>query len=107
MEVIEHLDTNRLTAFEKVVFGNAQPKTVIITTPNVEYNVLFEGLPAGKFRHSDHRFEWTREEFQTWGNRVATTYNYKVNYQPLGPEDEKVGAPSQMAIFSYRRIHSS
>ncbi|MFK7979781.1 MAG: 3' terminal RNA ribose 2'-O-methyltransferase Hen1 [Saprospiraceae bacterium] len=100
VEVIEHLDTNRLVAFEKVVFGNAQPKTVIITTPNVEYNVLFEGLPAGKFRHSDHRFEWTRKEFETWGNRVGALYNYQVNYLPLGPEDETVGAPSQMAIFS-------
>jgi len=99
VEVIEHLDTNRLVAFEKVVFGHAQPKTVIITTPNVEYNVLFENLPEGKFRHSDHRFEWTRKEFEAWGNRVAKLYNYQVSYAPLGPEDEKVGAPSQMAIF--------
>ena len=99
VEVIEHLDTNRLIAFEKVVFRNARPKTVIITTPNVEYNVLFEGLPAGKFRHSDHRFEWTRKEFEEWGNRVGTLYNYQVHYFSLGPEDETVGAPSQMAIF--------
>jgi len=99
VEVIEHLDTNRLLAFEKVIFDNARPKTVIITTPNVEYNVLFEGLPAGKFRHSDHRFEWTRKEFEAWGNRVGKLYNYQVKYLPLGPVDEKVGAPSQMAIF--------
>ena len=100
VEVIEHLDTNRLLAFEKVIFDNARPKTVIITTPNVEYNVLFEGLPVGKFRHSDHRFEWTRKEFEAWGNRVGKLYNYQVKYLPLGPVAEKVGAPSQMAIFS-------
>ena len=88
-----------MLAFEKVIFDNARPKTVIITTPNVEYNVLFEGLPAGKFRHSDHRFEWTRKEFEAWGNRVGKLYNYQVKYLPLGPVDEKVGAPSQMAIF--------
>lgn len=99
VEVIEHLDTNRLVAFEKVIFGNARPKTVIITTPNIEYNVLFENLPKGKFRHSDHRFEWTRKEFEAWGNRVAELYRYQVSYQPLGPVAEKVGAPSQMAIF--------
>lgn len=99
VEVIEHLDEDRLIAFEKVIFGNAQPKTVIITTPNIEYNVLFEGLPEGKFRHNDHRFEWTRLEFQIWGNQVAELYNYEVNYLPLGPVDETVGAPSQMAIF--------
>ena len=89
-----------MLAFEKVIFDNARPKTVIITTPNVEYNVLFEGLPAGKFRHSDHRFEWTRKEFEAWGNRLGKLYNYQVKYLPLGPVAEKVGAPSQMAIFS-------
>ena len=99
VEVIEHLEEDRLVAFEKVIFGNARPKTVIITTPNVEYNVLFEGLPKGKFRHNDHRFEWTRAEFQQWGNRIKERYHYQVNYLPLGPVDEKVGAPSQMAIF--------
>lgn len=99
VEVIEHLDEDRLVAFEKVIFGNAQPKTVIITTPNIEYNVLFEGLPKGKFRHNDHRFEWTRMGFQQWGNRVANSFNYQVEYLPLGPEDKQVGAPSQMAIF--------
>ncbi|MEM1120816.1 MAG: 3' terminal RNA ribose 2'-O-methyltransferase Hen1 [Bacteroidota bacterium] len=99
VEVIEHLDANRLDAFEKVIFGHAKPKMVIITTPNVEYNVLFEGLPVGKFRHNDHRFEWTRKEFTDWGNRVAETFNYQVTFEPLGPIDEKLGAPSQMAIF--------
>ncbi|MEM6317833.1 MAG: 3' terminal RNA ribose 2'-O-methyltransferase Hen1 [Bacteroidota bacterium] len=99
VEVIEHLEKDRLKALEKVVFGNARPKAIIITTPNVEYNVLFEGLSEGKFRHNDHRFEWTRKEFEAWGNLVATAYGYQVTFSPLGPIDEKVGAPSQMAIF--------
>ena len=99
VEVIEHLDPPRLTALEKVVFEYAKPKTVIITTPNSEYNVLFEGLPTGQFRHEDHRFEWTREEFENWANEVAKTYSYNVNCHPLGPEDEQHGGPSQMAVF--------
>ncbi len=57
MEVIEHVDPSRLEAFEEVVLGQARPKAVIITTPNVEYNCLFENLPLGEFRHRDHRFE--------------------------------------------------
>src|SRR5262249_5576854 len=63
VEVIEHLDCPRLQAFERVVFGHARPRAVALTTPNREYNVRFDGLPAGNFRHRDHRFEWTRREF--------------------------------------------
>ncbi len=99
VEVIEHLDPPRLAAFEWSVFEFARPGTVVITTPNVEYNPKFETLPAGKFRHKDHRFEWTRAEFALWGNRLAERFGYTVQYLPLGPEDIEVGAPSQMAIF--------
>jgi 3' terminal RNA ribose 2'-O-methyltransferase Hen1 len=99
VEVIEHLDPDRLQALEKVVFEFSKPKTVFITTPNREYNVKFEGMPADKLRHSDHRFEWTRKEFEEWATAVATKHNYTVQFLPLGPVDELVGAPSQMAIF--------
>jgi 3' terminal RNA ribose 2'-O-methyltransferase Hen1 len=100
VEVIEHLDQPRLAAFERVLFEFAQPRTVIVTTPNVEYNVKFEALPAGKFRHKDHRFEWTRAEFQRWTEALAARFGYTARVLPLGPEDAEVGAPSQMAIFS-------
>jgi 3' terminal RNA ribose 2'-O-methyltransferase Hen1 len=100
IEVIEHLDPPRLAAFERVLFEFAKPKAVIITTPNIEYNVMWENLPPGKFRHNDHRFEWTREEFQNWANRVAEKFQYSVKYLSVGIEDKKVGAPAQMAIFS-------
>ena len=101
VEVIEHLDEPRLAAFGRVLFEFARPKTVIVTTPNVEYNVRFESLPAGKFRHRDHRFEWTRREFQNWGKMVAETFKYGVKFYPIGPEDAEVGAPTQMAVFNY------
>jgi 3' terminal RNA ribose 2'-O-methyltransferase Hen1 len=100
VEVIEHLDEPRLAAFERVLFEFARPKTVIITTPNVEYNVRFETLPAGKFRHRDHRFEWTRAQFQDWGGAVAKKFGYEVRFLPIGPEDAEVGSPTQMGVFS-------
>ena len=100
VEVIEHFDPPRLRAFEDVVFGAAKPSTVVITTPNVEYNVRFEGLPAGELRHRDHRFEWTREEFRTWAHRVADEHAYTVRFLPIGAEDAEVGPPSQMAVFA-------
>lgn len=99
VEVIEHLDAPRLAAFERVVFEFAKPGHVIVTTPNVEYNALFPTLPAGKLRHRDHRYEWTRSEFETWANRIASRFGYAVRIQPVGPVDEVLGAPTQMGIF--------
>ncbi len=82
VEVIEHLDPPRLQALERVVFEFARPKTILITTPNQEYNVMWESLPAGQFRHADHRFEWTRAEFQNWSGRVASQHGYQVRFAP-------------------------
>ncbi len=99
VEVIEHLDPPRLAAFERVLFECARPATVVMTTPNREYNVMWETLPAGSFRHRDHRFEWTRAEFQQWANGICERFGYRVRFLPVGPEDAAVGAPSQMAVF--------
>jgi 3' terminal RNA ribose 2'-O-methyltransferase Hen1 len=99
IEVIEHLDQSRLAAFERVLFEFAKPKAIVMTTPNVEYNVKFETLPAGKMRHKDHRFEWTRLQFQSWAQAQADQYGYNVRFLPVGVEDELVGSPTQMAIF--------
>jgi hypothetical protein len=100
VEVIEHLDAPRLAAFERVLFEAARPKTVVVTTPNAEYNVKFETLPAGKFRHKDHRFEWTRTQFEEWSARVAERFGYGVRFLPVGEEDAQVGPPTQMGVFT-------
>jgi 3' terminal RNA ribose 2'-O-methyltransferase Hen1 len=100
VEVIEHLDVSRLAAFERSVFEFARPGTVVVTTPNAEYNVKFEGLPAGHFRHSDHRFEWSRAEFEAWARRTAERFAYVVRFAAVGPEDDALGPPTQMAVFS-------
>ncbi|WP_369195349.1 3' terminal RNA ribose 2'-O-methyltransferase Hen1 [Streptomyces djakartensis] len=99
-EVIEHLDLPRLPALEYAVFGSARPRTVLVTTPNVEYNVRWESLPAGHVRHGDHRFEWTRAEFRAWADAVAARHGYGVEFVPVGPDDPEVGPPTQMAVFT-------
>jgi 3' terminal RNA ribose 2'-O-methyltransferase Hen1 len=99
VEVIEHLDRPRLHAFERVVFEHACPNAVVVTPPKREYNFRFDGLPAGNFRHRDHRFEWTRREFEDWAGEVAGRFEYGVRFLPVGPEDPEVGAPTQMAVF--------
>ncbi len=100
IEVIEHLDASRLSAFERVLFEFARPQMVVLTTPNVEYNIKFENLPAGRFRHKDHRFEWTRTEFQSWASDISKRFDYTVMFHSIGSTDEKVGSPTQMAVFT-------
>ena len=100
IEVIEHLDPPRLAALERVLFEAARPTFVIVTTPNREYNVNFQGLPAGVFRHADHRFEWTREEFRAWCARQGERFGYSVEYSPVGDEHAVTGPPTQLALFS-------
>ncbi|WP_406701125.1 3' terminal RNA ribose 2'-O-methyltransferase Hen1 [Singulisphaera sp. Ch08] len=99
VEVVEHLDPPRLLAFERVLFEFARPRTVVLTTPNREYNVTWENVGTERLRHTDHRFEWTRAEFQDWAQGIATRFGYSVRFLPVGPEDETLGPPTQMAVF--------
>jgi 3' terminal RNA ribose 2'-O-methyltransferase Hen1 len=99
VEVIEHLDADRLPALAQVVFGEAKPRTVVVTTPNVEHNARFPNLPPGAFRHPDHRFEWTRAEFRAWARGVEDAFGYAADLGEIGQPDETFGAPTQMAVF--------
>lgn len=98
VEVIEHLDLNRLHAFERVVFGETNPPFVVLTTPNREYNEKYESLNE-EMRHGDHRFEWSRREFQDWATKIAQIYQYEVTFSEIGESDEILGAPTQMGVF--------
>jgi 3' terminal RNA ribose 2'-O-methyltransferase Hen1 len=103
MEVVEHVDPPRLPALADAVFGHAAPGTVIVTTPNVEYNVRYEGMTPGAHRHHDHRFEWDRAAFAAWTASVAASYGYTVTLHGVGDEDSSLGTPTQMAVFSNAR----
>jgi 3' terminal RNA ribose 2'-O-methyltransferase Hen1 len=104
MEVIEHVDPPRLPALERAVFGVARPAMVVVTTPNVEYNVRFPALGPGGRRHPDHRFEWTRAEFAAWAGGVATEHGYDVRFLPVGAEDPRHGPPTQLAVFTVKEV---
>ena len=99
IEVIEHLDADRLPSLEAALFGHARPGAVIVTTPNAEYNALFPNLPAGGMRHPDHRFEWTRAEFEHWALSVARANGYEVRFETIGALDPAHGAPTQAGVF--------
>lgn len=107
VEVIEHIDPSRLPSLALSLFGDARPKTVVITTPNRDYNALFETMAEGTLRHPDHRFEWTRDEFRTWCSDQAEEFNYGVAFHCIGPEDETYGSPSQMAVFHRQEAESN
>jgi 3' terminal RNA ribose 2'-O-methyltransferase Hen1 len=100
VEVIEHLDSTRLAAFARVLFEFARPLMILLTTPNVEYNTTWESLPAGTFRHRDHRFEWTREQFEGWSTDVAGRFGYIVDFSPVGPVHPDLGPPTQLGVFT-------
>ncbi len=100
VEVIEHLDPWQLGPFERVVFGEARPGAVVLTTPNAEYNVQYEHLADGSHRHLDHRFEWTRAEFSEWAAGVAERNGYAVEISGIGEASEDTGTPTQMAVFT-------
>jgi 3' terminal RNA ribose 2'-O-methyltransferase Hen1 len=100
VEVVEHVDPPRLPALERAVFASTRPQTVVVTTPNIEHNVRFPGMAAGALRHPDHRFEWTRAEFQDWTRGVGQRQGYAVRYLPVGQDDPEVGPPTQMAVFT-------
>lgn len=99
MEVVEHVDPSRLAALEDAVFAGANPAAVVVTTPNAEHNALYPALAEGRFRHDDHRFEWTREQFREWAEGVASRHGYTVDFRPVGVEDAALGAPTQLALF--------
>ena len=100
MEVVEHLDPPRLPALEDAVFAHARPGAVVLTTPNAEHNIRYDGLAGGGYRHHDHRFEWTRAELRAWGDDVAARHGYEVRYDPVGADDPEVGPPTQLAVFT-------
>ena len=98
VETIEHVEPNRLSAVEQAVVAGYRPKTVLVTTPNREYNVL-HGLPKGALRHPGHRFEWTRTKFSTWAMGIAQRNGYRVTFEGIGPADPVLGCSTQMAKF--------
>ncbi len=99
VEVIEHLDPQRLPAFERVLFEFAAPATVVLTTPNKEYNAHYEWLADDSLRHHDHRFEWSRDEFKKWTAHICEKFGYIVEISEIGDMDETYGAPTQMGVF--------
>jgi len=98
VETIEHIDPSRLSGLEHGVFAVLRPGVVVVTTPNADYNDLHPGR-AGRFRHPDHKFEWTRAQLRQWAGRVAAATGYSASLHDIGPAHPSLGTSSQMAVF--------
>lgn len=99
VETLEHIDAQRLSSVERAVFGSFRPRTIVITTPNSEYNPI-HGTPPGSFRHPDHRFEWTRAKFRAWARGVAGRNGYRAAFSDIGEPDAELGSSTQMAVLT-------
>lgn len=95
-EVIEHIDQERLPKVMETILHHYLPDTLFVTTPNKEYNAVY-GLEG--IRHSDHRFEWTRDEFQNWCNGLAKDGGYETHFEGIGDSHSEYGEPTQLCIF--------
>ena len=104
VETIEHIPPARLSALEHGVFAVLAPGVVVVTTPNADYNPLY-GRAEGRFRHPDHKFEWTRAQLPQWAGRVAAAHGYSASLHDIGPGHPRLGTSSQMAVF--RRVPAS
>lgn len=98
LETIEHIDPALLSVLERNIFAAMRPATVIITTPNAEYNPLL-GVPPYRFRHPGHRFEWNRAKFLKWAGGVAARQRYAVVCRDIAGHHPALGGASQMAVF--------
>ncbi len=99
VEVVEHVDPARLPALTQAVFSHARPGTVVLTTPNRDWNAMVPALAGGALRHRDHRFEWDRAEFSAWTAEVAATFGYRAELSGIGDPHPEFGCPTQMAVF--------
>ncbi len=98
IETIEHIDPDRLSKLERALFRVMRPRTVVITTPNAEFNRLL-GVPPHRMRHPDHRFEWDRARFRLWCERVADSTGYVARFHDIAGNHPELGGASQMAVF--------
>lgn len=99
VETIEHVDPDRLSMVERSVFHHMRPSTVVMTTPNGDFNPLL-GVPSHRFRHPEHRFEWGRVKFRSWAEGVARRHGYAVVCRDVAGAHPVYGGASQMALLT-------
>lgn len=101
---IEHLYPADLEALPFNIFALIKPKIAIFTTPNADFNILFENFNG--MRHLDHKFEWSRVQFEDWSRNITIRFPfYSVYFLGVGqgvPGTEKFGCVSQVAVFTLR-----
>lgn len=99
VETIEHLEPDLLSRLERTLFLQMRPRTIVVTTPNAEFNHLL-GVPPHRFRHPDHRFEWDRPCFRRWASSAARRHGYVVTCEDIAGSHPRLGGASQMAVFA-------
>eukprot|EP00835_Amoeboradix_gromovi_P005344 NODE_493_length_7764_cov_0.561644.p3 type:complete len:231 gc:universal NODE_493_length_7764_cov_0.561644:7494-6802(-) len=94
IEVIEHLQIDAVHGYSKLIFMTYQPKYVIISTPNYDFNKM---MGWDRFRNLDHKFEWTRKQFIDWCDSCCK-YGYSYNWDGCGLKNGVYA--TQFSVFS-------
>ncbi|XP_031499970.1 small RNA 2'-O-methyltransferase isoform X2 [Nymphaea colorata] len=118
LEVIEHMEEEQACVFGNLVLSTFCPHILIVSTPNHEYNSILHRSSTEmnistdealeeiaqaqpyRFRNHDHKFEWTRLQFNQWAVDLASRHNYSVKISGVGgAADTEPGFASQIAVF--------
>ncbi|XP_020114657.1 small RNA 2'-O-methyltransferase-like isoform X1 [Ananas comosus] len=112
-KVIEHMEEDQALLFEDIALSSFCPRILVVSTPNYEYNPILQrsSVPnkeddsedkSGpcKFRNNDHKFEWTRAQFEHWANKLILRHDYSVEFSGVGGLGNiEPGFASQIAVF--------
>jgi hypothetical protein len=101
-EVIEHIDEHRLPKAMETILYEYKPGALIVTTPNREYNEVYDMNEA--MRHTDHRFEWTRAQFERWCAEQNKEDEYELQFDGIGESHEAYGSPTQLCVFKRKGV---
>jgi hypothetical protein len=106
-----------------MLLGVYHPQFLLVTTPSYTFNARFTSPDAPKsarrgypdptgrtdriFRHHDHKFEWTREEFTTWCEETAKEWGYSAQQTSIGraldqdpwERDEELQGATSVVVF--------
>jgi len=97
-EVIEHMKKDEATKVVKDILGKQHVKSLIITTPNKDFNTFFL-FYDDEMRYEDHQFEMGKEEFIKWVGEITGDIKNGLGLQLLEIGDKVNYIPMTLGVI--------